>query len=78
MIVYRTDTFQDLVCSESQSPIAVIPRAGAVVVWVLSLEVSWILSPMVYGHTTARSFYHKQTDGFVLLQTLGLKVVFSS
>ena len=32
VIVHRTDTFQDLVCSKSQSHIAVIAGAGAAVV----------------------------------------------
>ena len=76
VIVYQTDIFQDLVCNESQNHIAEIAGSGAAVVWVLSLEVSWILSPMAYGQTTALSFYRQQTDGFVLLQTLGLSALF--
>ena len=77
-IVCQTDTFQELVCSESQSHFAVISGAGAGVFFVLLLllEVSRILSPMVYGQTTAGSFYHKRTDDFVLIQTLGLRAIF--
>ena len=74
--MYQTDIFQDLVCNESQNHIAVIARPGAAVVWGLSLEVSWILSPMAYRQSTALSLYRKQTDGFVLLQTLGLRALF--